>query len=182
MQSSGALLYRRDAMNAEEDGSQPRVDLPLKSGWFECPLPRLVLCTTMVEFVLKLRAKGEKCRSADILVRQFLARRLADKNVRAPVLLCFTRNLRTGSTIAVQRGMTDSGSYGQASIRAWAAALVVVTMVAMVALPPLIDRDYLVLGNGLGERPIPLAAVLDVHALEEGTAKPVDQEEGQGNP
>ena len=61
--------------------------------------------------------------------------------------------------------MTDSGSYGQASIRAWAAALVVVTMVAMVALPPLIDRDHLVLGNGLGERPVPLAAVLDVHAL-----------------
>jgi hypothetical protein len=41
----------------------------------------------MVEFVLKLRAKGEKFRSADILVRQFLARRLADKNVRAPAVL-----------------------------------------------------------------------------------------------
>jgi hypothetical protein len=60
--------------------------------------------------------------------------------------------------------------------------LVVVTVVAMVALPPLIDSDDLVLGNRLGERPVPLATALEVQALEEGETQPMDQEEGENNP
>jgi hypothetical protein len=67
----------------------------------------------------------------------------------------------------------QSGASGH-SVRASASALVVVTVVAMVALPPLIDRDYLVLENRLGEWLIPRAAVLEVHTLEERTAKPVN--------
>ena len=74
-------------------------------------------------------------------------------------------------------GMGAEVSYlvceGQVSVRTGAATLVVATMVAMVALPPLIDRDDLVLENGLGDRLVPRAPVLEVQALEEGTAKPV---------
>jgi hypothetical protein len=60
------------------------------------------------------------------------------------------------------------------SAQARAAVLVVVTVVAMVSLPTLIDRDDLVLGNRLSERLVPRPAVLNVQALEEGMAEPVD--------
>jgi hypothetical protein len=69
-----------------------------------------------------------------------------------------------------------------ASVRARVGVLVVVTVVAMVALPPLIDSDDLVLGNRLGERPVPLATALEVQALEKGATQPMDQEEGENNP
>ena len=62
----------------------------------------------------------------------------------------------------------------KASAPARAAMLVVVTMVAMVSLPPLIDRDDLVLGNRPSERLVSRAAVLVVQALEEGMAEPVN--------
>jgi hypothetical protein len=54
------------------------------------------------------------------------------------------------------------------------AVLVVVTVVAMIPFPPLIDGHDGVLGKWRSERPIPLASFLNVQALDEGTAKPVD--------
>ena len=43
-------------------------------------------------------------RSADILVRQAMWKELADKNVRAPALLCIVRSPRASWAIAVQGG------------------------------------------------------------------------------
>ena len=63
---------------------------------------------------------------------------------------------------------------GGHSVRALTSALVVVTVVAMVALPPLIDCDNLIFGDRLGEWLVPRTAILEVHALEERTAKPVN--------
>jgi len=62
----------------------------------------------------------------------------------------------------------------KASAPARAAVLVVVTMVAMVSLPSLIDRDDLVLGNRLSEWLISRASIFKVQALEEGMAEPVN--------
>ena len=60
--------------------------------------------------------------------------------------------------------------------------LVVVTMVAMVSLPPLIDRNDSVLGHWGGKWAVPRAAFLKVQPLGEGTAEPVDQGKDAGNP
>ena len=67
-----------------------------------------------------------------------------------------------------------NGENDKASVRPTAAVLVVVTVVAMVSLPPLIDRHDRVPWNWLSERPIPWATILKVQALEEGMADPVD--------
>jgi hypothetical protein len=63
-----------------------------------------------------------------------------------------------------------------------AAMLVVVTVVAMVSLFELIDCDDLISGNGLSQRLVPRAAILKVHALEEGMAEFVDQAERDAYP
>jgi hypothetical protein len=68
------------------------------------------------------------------------------------------------------------------SILTRAAVLVVVTVVAMVSLPPLIDCHDLVFGNWLSKRLVPRTPVFKVQALEEGMAEPVDQAEGDANP
>src|ERR1039458_192780 len=52
---------------------------------------------------MSIARQSRNGRSADILVRQFLPHRLADKNVRAPALLCFVRSPRASWAIAVQR-------------------------------------------------------------------------------
>jgi hypothetical protein len=74
----------------------------------------------------------------------------------------------------LQRPGTSSISKSAKILSDNAAVLVVVTVVAMVALPPLIDGDDRVLGHWLSERPIPRATALEVQSLEEGPAEPVD--------
>jgi hypothetical protein len=51
---------------------------------------------------------------------------------------------------------------------------IVVTVVAMVSLPPLIDGDDRVLRYWLSERPIPRATAPEVQSLEESPAAPED--------
>jgi len=55
VQLNGTPLNRRDAMDAEEDGAQSPEGVSLSSGSFDCPLPRIFLCTAKVAIARKLR-------------------------------------------------------------------------------------------------------------------------------
>jgi hypothetical protein len=55
VRSSEASSNRRDAMDAEEDGSQSPEGASMRGAPFECPLPFISLCTAIVEIARSLR-------------------------------------------------------------------------------------------------------------------------------
>jgi hypothetical protein len=55
VQLNGTQLNRRDAMDAEEDGSQSPEGVSLRTGRFECPLTGISPCAAKVAIARKLR-------------------------------------------------------------------------------------------------------------------------------